>query len=48
MFPTRVGMNRSPCIPSTIRARVPHASGDEPFIEMTKQDFIMCSPREWG
>ena len=48
VFPTRVGMDRFEDNAITLRAGVPHASGDGPRLARYAVPLKGCSPREWG
>ncbi len=48
VFPTHVGMNRSPPTCTVTLACVPHARGDEPPLATVMDAPAACSPRTWG
>ena len=48
VFPTPVGMARSPRWERPPSARVPHARGDGPDGKTKMKEKLMCSPRPWG
>ena len=48
MFPTGVGMNRTPLADPAGAEHVPHGRGDEPQYQTEADQSGQCSPRAWG
>ena len=48
VFPTHVGMNRGTLSAFLSGLCIPHARGDEPEANMSKEPMTEYSPRTWG
>ena len=48
VFPTPVGMNRLTGVRPQAIEGIPHARGDEPFLQDLNAGDVVYSPRPWG